>query len=101
MKASVILARVKANMLAGTRTSPFICDHVWYLSADKQIPEKDEERIRNHIRKLLGGRFSIVEWLIDKGHYIGDRCTIDRVKLQATRMAWLDHLIEHYASKGD
>jgi hypothetical protein len=108
MKASIILRRVKERMLPREYPSRFICDNVWCVAESRA----DEKRITKFIHKLLGGKFSLVEWLIDHGHveadsdgwsydntnYIGD---IDHIKLKATRMAWLDYLIAHYESKGD
>jgi hypothetical protein len=113
MKASTILRRAKKRMQQMPNdTSPFICDNIWHVTKYNVGGDKDEERITKFITKLLGGRFSLVEWLIDKGHiqvgflnwsydnkhYMGN---IDRAKLQATRMAWLDYLIAHYKAKGD
>ena len=113
MKASIILRRAKKRMQQMPNdTSPFICDNIWHVTLHEPNGKKDEERITKFISKLLGGKFSLVEWLIDQGHiqvssinwshdnshYMGP---IDRVKLQATRMAWLDYLIAHYESKGD
>jgi hypothetical protein len=99
-------------MQAEEWTSPYICDNVWHVTKGEPYGNRDEQRITKFISKLLGGRFSLVEWLIDMGHIEADMggwsCdhtnymgNIDRAKLQATRMAWLDHLIEHYESQGD
>ena len=112
MKASVILRHTKTLMVSGMSTSPFICDNIWHVTKGQPSGRKDEKRITQFISKLLGGRFSLVEWLIDNGHvkassiswsYDNSHYTgpIDRAKLQATRMAWLDYLIEHYESQGD
>lgn len=112
MKASVILRCAKARMLNDNWTSPYICDNIWHVTKGQPDGRKDEKRICKFITKLLGGRFSLVEWLIDMGHinpnpdnwsfdgtnYLG---VVERTKLQATRMAWLDYLIEYYESQGD
>ena len=47
--------------------------------------------------KLLDGAGSLEAWLKRKGIHVGHRF----VKVQATRDAWLTHLIEHYESIGD
>lgn len=112
MKASIILKRAKERMQDEGYTSSFICDNIWHVTRGEPDGNKDNDRITQFIEELLGGRFSLVEWLIDMGHikavdsswshdqnnYLGD---LDRIKLQATRMAWLDHLIAHYESQGD
>jgi hypothetical protein len=112
MKASIILQRAKARMQAEEWTSPYICDNVWHVTKGEPYGNRDERRITKFITELLGGRFSLVEWLIDMGHievnmsgwsygntqYLGN---IDKAKLQATRMAWLDYLIGYYEAKGD
>lgn len=113
MKASIILRRTKERMqLMPDSTSSYICDNIWDVTRGEPDGNKDEQRITQFISELLGHRFSLIEWLIDMGHikadqsswshdhtnYLGD---IDRIKLQATRMAWLDHLIAHYESIGD
>ena len=113
MKASIILRRTKERMLTLNRgTSAYICDNIWHVTMNEPRGRFDERRITRFIDKLLGGRFSLVEWLIDKGHiktdptcwsydntnYLGD---VNWTKLQATRMAWLDYLIAHYEAKGD
>lgn len=47
---------------------------------------------------LLGGATTLGEWLTDRGIR---GCCYSHKKLQATRKAWLLHLIAHYKSIGD
>ena len=49
------------------------------------------------------GRYIYLEdWLIEQGIDINDKHGTNNLpKLQATRKAWILHLIEHYESKGD
>ena len=59
----------------------------------------DIVRAQNIIKNLLGTEhYTFASWLSDNG--VLDPLS-DYPKLQETRQAWLDHLIEHYESIGD
>lgn len=112
MKASVLLRRVRTAMAdPKVNTSPFICDNLRSYGRDRAGMTYDTvDRLCEHIDELLGGAFSLREWLVDNGHVEGARLDpmktcydgpIDYDKLQRTRIAWLDHLISHYETQGD
>ena len=51
------------------------------------------------IEKLLDGHASMHSWLIAQGCEPWQE--VSQLRIQTTRHAWLDHLIEHYKSIGD
>jgi hypothetical protein len=58
------------------------------------------------IKNLLGRQITLEDWLLRNGHVkhsdlYGKTQFFNRAKMQATRHAWLDHLIQHYESIGD
>lgn len=48
---------------------------------------------------LLGGKSMLEDWLA--ANHPGPRYDANILKMQATRKAWLNHLIAHYKSIGD
>ena len=59
----------------------------------------DIVRTQEIIKNLLGTEhYTFASWLSDNGVL---NPLSDYLKLQQTRQAWLDHLIEHYESIGD
>lgn len=59
---------------------------------------KDKEKAKSIIMKLLDNHYTFGGWLEHEKGITNDRCG---EKVQETRHAWLDHLIEHYKSIGD
>lgn len=109
MKASQALKLTKERMLPSNKfyCSRYICDNVDQVTYNNEATKK---RIIKHIDKLLGGAFSLHEWLIINGHVPGhlengfarfQGGTHDYGKMQRTRMLWLDDMIKHFKAKGD
>lgn len=113
MKASKLLRKVRDDMRdPHGYVSVYICDNVRARGSKTPAANKTAERICAHITSLLGGLFSLHEWLVINGHapaleywdtkkqtcYTGP---IDQAKLHATRIAWLADMISHYEKQGD
>lgn len=87
-----ILERVKRELPhkgGKTTRSPYICDTIHEITGHKLDGPGVELRL--WIRKLLNGAFSLREWL-KKVH--GIECPEYSIKLQETRQAWLDWMIQ-------
>lgn len=111
MKLSRVFSMAKANLpFNGSARSVYICDTIGTLVREGLIHNFDGDRAKRHISVLLEGRFSLADWLHEKG-FMSDEDfeslnTMGRLspllkKLQATRHAWLEHLIAHYRAIGD
>lgn len=113
MKASTLLRKVRDDMRdPHGYVSVYICDNVRARGSKTPKAYAAAERVCTHITILLGGLFSLREWLVVHGHvedadpwnhkkhrnYHG---RIDTDKLQATRIAWLGDLINHFETQGD
>lgn len=74
-------------------------------AAAKALEFHDCCRVRDIIHDLLspeGRQIGLQDWLEDEHGILPDPGNPEYVlKLQATRLAWLDHLITHYESRGD
>lgn len=90
-EAVAILERVKLALpREGDRIgSPYICDQIRNLTGYKS--EGPGAKLRQWIRELLNGAFSLREWLKDVH---GIQCPEYSLKLQETRQAWLDWMIQ-------
>ena len=77
----------------------YIC-YALTASWKHRLPAVREDFLRAEkiIMDLLGGYVTLERWLagVHGIYWCGQK-----PKLQATRRAWLDHLIEHYEAKGD
>lgn len=98
MKTSEALRLTKAKVWRGNswgsleNKSRFIC------FAARRCGPSVTQAVIPIIGRLLGDSFSLEVWL-QRHHQIDAR--FDCKKAQATRLAWLDHLIAHYKSIGD
>jgi hypothetical protein len=117
MKLSQIFKLTKDHLWDGQvpkTGSPYICDTIKHLSSkwNMDIPFDDTARARAAVASLLNGQFGLCDWLLNRGYVTlnENRSLRDSermagtevmVKLQATRHAWLDHLIAHYEALGD
>ena len=116
MKASKLLRQVRNDMVndnGSEYVSKYICDNVRSIGSKSPAKNKTAERICAHINELLGGLFSLREWLAVNGHYPNMRPwrptkynfhylgKVDQAKLQATRHAWLADMIVYFETKGD
>lgn len=87
-----ILERVKRELPhkgGKTTRSPYICDNIREVTGYK--PDGPGAELRLWIRELLDNKFSLWEWL-KQTH--GIECPEYSVKLQKTRQAWLDWMIQ-------
>lgn len=105
MKTSTVLRKVRAHLRDGgymEKHERYVCYAVeWFYYVDKSIGDRDRTRVKKLIRGHLEGSQSLEVWL-DNVHGIGITNTPSyQRKIMATRKAWLTHLIEHYAAKGD
>lgn len=117
MTLSQIFKLTKANLWDGQvpkTGSPYICDTIKHLVSVKRmdIPVEDMGRARKTIQDLLNDEFGLCDWLYKRGVITLQERNSMRdsermmgtdlmVKTQATRHAWLDHLITHYEAIGD
>ncbi len=76
------------------------------LMLDNVEDEDVADRCKKIISSLLDGHETLEDWLIDADHlpwdyYLSPDEDIYVQKIQTTRKAWLNHLIEHYKALGD
>ena len=80
----------------------YICYALHYLYfIKKTIGDRDRTRCRKYIRLHLDGCASLEHWLYQNHRIQSTNTPRYQKKIMATRKAWLTHLIEHYANKGD
>ena len=97
MKTSQVFIRAKNFLSTGSAVigkTEYIC----YAIERTRCSGADKDRARDIIMELLDGYLTLGSWLDHKKEIENDR---RGPKMQATRHAWLDHLIEHYESIGD
>jgi len=97
MKTSQAFRLTKAKVWDGTGSRPknrkaYIC-HAASCALDNPW------QVEGIINNLLDGYGTLEGWLYYRGFL--PYGTNDHKRVQATRHAWLDHLIEHYESLGD
>lgn len=103
MRTSTILREVKRRLpkdadRASAAKSPYICDQVRRVCAEKGINPKGD-RIRDMIRTRIEGHFDVRQWLIYKmGVNYAD---INDINIQEYRQRWLDSMIVEFTAKGD
>ena len=107
MKTSEVLRRVREHLgdghdIAMPTHKRYICYALAYLYSEvKVISDRDRARVKKRIEMHLDGYVTLENWL-DCWHNIPLTNTKPyRIKIMATRKAWLTHLIEHYEAKGD
>ena len=108
MKTSEIYSRAKKLLWDGEtpRTdtcSRYICDVITHHpKLNPLLTQEEADAATDAIHELLGpSEFSLRTWLIKHRHATSAEIENNEVKMQATRAAFLDHLIEHFKSKGD
>ena len=97
MKTSQVFTRAKKLLSTGNGDygkTEYIC----YAIDRTRCPKVDREKAKNIIMQLLDGNYTFGSWLEREKGIENDRCG---AKVQETRHAWLDHLIEHYESIGE
>lgn len=104
MKTSEALRKTKAGLWNGPcgpnfpPANAYIC-----IAAMRQLDYKKSSEVKRLVMGLLNGCLSLGSWLRKKHGINFEDYTEGEyfAKMQATRHAWLDHLIAHYESKGD
>lgn len=97
MKTSQVFIRAKKLLstgLNGKGKPEYIC----YAIEKTMCDDVDKARATEIIMEGLSGYVTFGSWLENEKGIENDRCG---AKVQETRHAWLDHLIEHYESIGD
>ena len=97
MKTSQVFIRAKKLLSTGLNDKgkpEYIC----YAIEKARCSEVDKARATEIIMAGLSGYVTFGSWLEHEKGIENDR---HGPKLQETRHAWLDHLIEHYESIGD
>ena len=94
MKTSQALRLTKAKLWDGVSPRP---EGKAYYGCDAASMAGVYSIVSPILIRLLGGPRTLGGWLFDRGNYEPR----DTVKMQATRHAWLDHLIEHYEALND
>lgn len=104
MKTSEVFALVKENLWDGTGECAAHNRYIYYqleeLCRMHEISTNDRNRCKRIVSKLLGINGLLESWLFYKHDIQIKYTTAYYRKVQATRRAWLDHLIEHYRSQG-
>lgn len=106
MKTSQVLQRVWVHLGDGRQDMAahrrFICHAIQYLYyVVAVIGDGDRTRTLKLIRSHLDGAASLEHWLaVHHDIEISYKRPYIR-KIMTTRKAWLEHLIQHYQSKGD
>lgn len=85
-------------------TERFCCLAVWCITRNNALAAPCEKILMD----LLAPQTTLEGWLVAQGHMRREDNGIDlefntplMQKVQTTRKAWLEHLIEHYKSIGD
>lgn len=95
MKTSECFRKIKNKFYYYTpiRQSAFLC-----FVAKQCLPPESALKIKSILGNLLDGRYTLERWLIEFYPHLDTSC---KDMMNVTRLAWLDHLIEHYESIGD
>ena len=104
MKTSEVFRRVRlhlrdeGHMFSHER---YICYALHRLYLLSSIGDKDRTRCKKYIERHLDGCATLEHWLYQNHRIPSTNTPRYQKKIMATRKAWLTHLIEHYANKGD
>ncbi|MFA6213517.1 MAG: hypothetical protein WC714_29035 [Candidatus Obscuribacterales bacterium] len=93
-----------ARKLIEIREHHYICDALQDYSRGDEILKMYVKQIRNQIKVDLGEHLSLAEWLMRLGIKVPEwDCNDDGESqyefLRATRLAWIDALIEYWRVK--
>lgn len=97
MKTSQVFTRAKKLLSTGPADygkTEYIC----YAIDRTRSYERDKQKAKDIIMELLDGWQTFGSWLEREKGIENSRTG---AKIQETRHAWLDHLIEHYESIGE
>lgn len=80
----------------GANKTIYICDALLHAHINGAIKERDFLHAKYLINKRINYRFSLTQWLVDDA---GVPCEdITTARLQAHRIAWVDHLIAEFSA---
>lgn len=97
MKTSQVFTRAK-NLLSTGPADRNKTEYICYAIDRTRYPKVNREKAKNIIMGLLDNNYTFGGWL---EHVKGIENDGFGAKVQETRHAWLDHLIEHYESIGE
>lgn len=100
MKMSEIFREAKTKLHKGRRVGGkerYIC----YAISRIKAPHADIRRAKWIVQSLLHPHLSLEGWLTRTQGVNTAYSNEGNAKMQVTRQAWLDHLIEHYEAQGD
>lgn len=103
MKTSEVFKRVKVHMEMDGCMAHFhyICYALNELYFRGYIPDVKRTKCKRIVLNLIKPCASLSEWLLANHRIPMEHTNEYHRKIKATRLAWLDHLIEHYEAKGD
>jgi len=100
-KLSAVFRAAKKKLWDGTGIRFYQSLYICYAINNTRFNVEIKREARDVILSLLCESATLEHWL-RQHHNIDGRHNIRKIrKLQQTRHAWLDHLIEHYESIGD
>jgi len=110
MKLSQIFREAKYELWNGfgqPYQPKFVCHAINRLFARHPLHDDRIYAAKHVISELLNGHTTLEDWLVANKHcrmedlYMINGNFRDPKKIQATRHAWLNHLIQHYESIGN
>jgi len=107
MKLSEVFREAKTDLWSGRGQqyqARFICHAINRQFVRHPLHDESIYEAKQVIAQLLEGHVTLDDWLMAKGHAKPHEIITKKgrdEKLQATRHAWLDHLIQHYESIGN
>jgi hypothetical protein len=103
MKTSEVFKRVKVHLEMGGCMAHhhYICYALNELYLRGYIPDVKRTKCKRIVLNLLKPCDSLNEWLIANHSIHIEHTEAYHHKMKVTRLAWLDHLINHYEAKGD
>jgi hypothetical protein len=101
MKASELLILTRENYASPKRKSSYICSVVDRVCPNNKKAQCARDKVVNHIQRLLGRHYTLGRWLQEKGFVPPNNIDNYDPRMIATRLAWLDDMIQYFETKGD
>jgi hypothetical protein len=111
MKASTVLKKAKQYLAMNEEDRKRSYDgwgefkryyYICWAIDEANCPTYDKIRVKEYISGLLGVNSTLEGWLDRTRHFVGNpHKPANRIKLQRTRLAWMDWMIEQFEAKGD
>lgn len=103
MKTSEVFKRVKVHLEMGGCMAHhhYICYALNELYFRGYIPDVKRTKCKRIVLRLLETHTTLNDWLCAKHGIPIEFTNKYHHKMRVTRLAWLDHLINHYEAKGD